>query len=74
LAGNIEFGASTGTAVRPTVNGADFRAVLALNDRPDFDLISSSSIVGITNVQQLQGKKIGLPAAGSLGEISRARF
>lgn len=66
LGGNIEFGASTGTAVSAAVNGADVRVVLALNDRPDFDLISLPSI---TNVQQLRGKKIGVSAAGSLGEI-----
>lgn len=66
LGGSIEFGASTGTAVSAAVNGADVRVVLALNDRPDFDLISLPSI---TNVQQLRGKKIGVSAAGSLGEI-----
>jgi ABC-type nitrate/sulfonate/bicarbonate transport system substrate-binding protein len=66
LGGSIEFGASTGTAVSAAVNGADVRVVLALNDKPDFDLISLASI---TTVQQLRGKKIGVSAAGSLGEI-----
>jgi ABC-type nitrate/sulfonate/bicarbonate transport system substrate-binding protein len=66
LGGSIDFGASTGTAVSAAVNGADVRVVLALNDKPDFDLISLPSI---TTVQQLRGKKIGVSAAGSLGEI-----
>jgi ABC-type nitrate/sulfonate/bicarbonate transport system substrate-binding protein len=66
LGGSIEFGASTGTAVSAAVNGADVRVVLALNDKPDFDLISLPSI---TTVQQLRGKKIAVSAAGSLGEI-----
>ncbi len=66
LGGNIEFGAATGTAVSAAVNGADVRVVLALNDKPDFDLIARP---GITSVQQLRRKKIGVSAAGSLGEI-----
>ncbi len=66
LGGSIEFGAATGTAVSAAVNGADVRVVLALNDKPDFDLIARPNI---TSVQQLRGKKIGVSAAGSLGEI-----
>ncbi len=66
LGANIEFGAATGTAVSAAVNGADIRVVLALNDKPDFDLIAQP---GITTVEQLRRKKIGVSAAGSLGEI-----
>jgi ABC-type nitrate/sulfonate/bicarbonate transport system substrate-binding protein len=66
LGGSIEFGTATGTAVSAAVSGADVRVVLALSDRPSFDLIAQPSI---TSVQQLRGKKIGVSAVGSLGEI-----
>jgi NitT/TauT family transport system substrate-binding protein len=66
LGGSIEFGTATGTAVSAAVSGADVRVVMALTDRPSFDLIAQPSI---TSVQQLRGKKIGVSAVGSLGEI-----
>ena len=66
LGGSIEFGTATGTAVSAAVNGSDVRVVSALTDKPVFDLIALPSI---TNVQQLRGKKIGVSAVGSLGEI-----
>ena len=66
VAGSIDFGSATGTAVSAAVNGADVRVVLALTDRPSFDLVAQPSI---TSVQQLRGKKIGITAVGSLMEI-----
>lgn len=66
LGGSIEFGTATGTAVSAAVSGADVRVVLALTDRPSFDLIAQPSI---TSVQQLRGKNLGVSAVGSLGEI-----
>ncbi|MBI4526124.1 MAG: ABC transporter substrate-binding protein [Deltaproteobacteria bacterium] len=66
LSGSIDFGTATGTAVSAAVNGADVRVVMALTDRPAFDLISQP---GIRSVHQLRGKKIGVSAVGSLGEI-----
>ena len=66
LSGSIDFGTATGTAVSAAVNGADVRVVMALSDKPAFDLIAQPSF---TSVQQLRGKKIGVSAAGSLTEI-----
>lgn len=66
LAGGIDFGTATGTAVSAAVNGADVRVILALTDRPSFDLVASPNI---TNIQQLRGKRIGISAVGSLTEI-----
>ncbi len=66
LAGGIDFGTATGTAVAAAVRGADVRVVLALTDKPSFDLIG---LPGITNVQQLRGKKLGVTAFGALSEI-----
>jgi len=66
LAGGVDFGTATGTAVSAAVNGADVRVVLALTDKPSFDLVAQRSI---TSVQQLRGKKIGISAVGSLTEI-----
>jgi NitT/TauT family transport system substrate-binding protein len=66
LAGGIDFGTATGTAVSAAVNGADVRVILALTDRPSFDLVARP---GITNIQQLRGKRIGISAVGSLTEI-----
>ena len=66
LAGSIDFGTATGTAVSAAVNGADVRVVLAMSDTPSFDLIVQP---GITSVQQLRGKKIGVAGIGGLTEI-----
>src|SRR5687768_6924587 len=66
LAGGVDFGTATGTAVSAAVNGADVRVILALTDRPSFDLVA---IPSITSVQQLRGKKLGISAVGSLTEI-----
>jgi ABC-type nitrate/sulfonate/bicarbonate transport system substrate-binding protein len=66
LSGSIDFGTATGTAVSAAVNGADVKVVMALTDKPAFDLIAQPNF---TSVQQLRGKKIGVSAAGSLTEI-----
>ena len=66
LAGGVDFGTATGTAISAAVNGADVRVVFALSDKPSFDLISAPAL---TSVTQLRGKKIGISAPGSLTEI-----
>lgn len=66
LAGGIDFGTATGTAVAAAVNGVDVRVVFALTDKPSFDLIAVPSIA---NVQQMRGKKLGVTAFGALAEI-----
>jgi NitT/TauT family transport system substrate-binding protein len=66
LAGGVDFGTATGTAISAAVNGADVRVVFALTDRPSFDLVATPSI---TSVQQLRGRKLGISAVGSLTEI-----
>ena len=71
IGGSIEFGSATGTAVSAAVNGAEVRVVLAVSDRPTFDLIS---LPNIASVEQLRGKKIGVPGIGSLNEILARRI
>ena len=66
LAGGVDFGTATGTAISAAVNGADVRVVFALTDKPSFDLVAVPSI---TALQQLRGKKLGISAVGSLTEI-----
>ena len=66
LAGGVDFGTATGTAISAAVNGADVRVVFALTDKPSFDMIALPSIA---NVQQMRGKKLGISAPGSLTEI-----
>jgi NitT/TauT family transport system substrate-binding protein len=66
LAGGVDFGTATGTAISAAVNGADVRVVFALSDKPSFDLFS---LPAIANIAQLRGKKIGISAPGSLTEI-----
>jgi NitT/TauT family transport system substrate-binding protein len=66
LAGGVDFGTATGTAISAAVNGADVRVVFALTDKPSFDMIAQP---GIANVQQMRGKKLGISAPGSLTEI-----
>ena len=66
LAGGIDFGTATGTAVAAAVNGIDVRVVFALTDKPSFDLIAAPNIA---NLQQMRGKKLGITAFGALAEI-----
>jgi NitT/TauT family transport system substrate-binding protein len=66
LAGGVDFGTATGTAISAAVNGADVRVVFALTDKPSFDMIAQPAI---THVQQMRGKKLGISAPGSLTEI-----
>src|SRR6266511_5433531 len=40
LAGGIDFATATGTGISAAVNGADVRLILALTDRPSFDMIT----------------------------------
>jgi ABC-type nitrate/sulfonate/bicarbonate transport system substrate-binding protein len=66
LAGGIDFGTATGTAVAAAVNAVDVRVIFALTDKPSFDMLSHPSI---GNLQQMRGKKIGITAFGALAEI-----
>jgi len=66
LGGSIDFGTATGTAVSAAVSGADLRIIMAMSERPSFDLMGHSSIA---NIQQLRGKKIGYGGVGGLPEI-----
>lgn len=63
---STQFASATGSAVSAAVNGADIKVILAVTDRPSFDLIVQPNI---TSVQQLRGKKIGTGGVGSLAEI-----
>jgi ABC-type nitrate/sulfonate/bicarbonate transport system substrate-binding protein len=66
LAGGVDFGTATGTAIAAALSGVEVRVVFALTDKPSFDLIAAPSI---TSVQQLRGKKFGVTAFGALAEI-----
>ncbi|HEV8720346.1 MAG TPA: ABC transporter substrate-binding protein [Candidatus Binatia bacterium] len=65
LAGGIDFGTATGTAIAAAISGIDVRVVFAMSDKPSFDLIALPSI---TNLQQMRGKKLGITAFGALAE------
>ena len=66
LGGSVDFGTATGTALSAAVNGADVRIVMAMSERPSFDLMGHASI---TSIAQLRGKKIGYGGVGGLPEI-----
>jgi ABC-type nitrate/sulfonate/bicarbonate transport system substrate-binding protein len=66
LAGGVDFGTATGTAIAAALSGVEVRVIFALTDKPSFDLIAAPSI---TSVQQLRGKKFGITAFGALAEI-----
>ena len=71
LGNSTQFASATGSAVSAAVRGADIKVILAVTDRPSFDLIVQPSI---TSVQQLRGKKIGTGGVGSLAEILARRI
>ena len=68
---SLQFASATGSAVSAAVNGADIKVILAVTDRPSFDLIAQPNI---TSIQQLRGKKIGTGGVGSLAEILARRI
>ena len=68
---STQFASATGSAVSAAVSGADMKTILAVTDRPSFDLIVQPNI---TSVQQLRGKKIGTGGVGSLAEILTRRI
>jgi NitT/TauT family transport system substrate-binding protein len=71
MGNSTQFASATGSAVSSAVQGADIRVILAVTDRPSFDLIAQPNI---TSVQQLRGKKIGTGGVGSLAEILSRRI
>lgn len=71
LGNTTQFASATGSAVSAAVRGADIKVILAVTDRPSFDLIVQPNI---TSVQQLRGKKIGTGGVGSLAEILARRI
>ena len=66
LGGSVDFGTATGSALNAAVNGADVRIVMAISERPSFDLMGHASIA---TIQQLRGKKIGFGGIGGLPEL-----
>jgi NitT/TauT family transport system substrate-binding protein len=71
LGKSTQFASATGSAISSAVNGAEIKVILAVTDRPSFDLISQPNIA---SVQQLRGKKIGTGGVGSLAEILARRI
>src|ERR1051325_465805 len=71
LGRSTHFASATGSAVSAAVRGAEIKVILAVTDRPSFDLIVQPNI---TSVQQLRGKKIGTGGIGSLAEILARRI
>ena len=63
--GSVDFGTATGAAINAIVSGVDLRVVMAMSDKPAFDLIAHPSI---TSIRDLRGKKIGFGGVGSLSE------
>ncbi|HTF92466.1 MAG TPA: ABC transporter substrate-binding protein [Verrucomicrobiae bacterium] len=66
VAGSVDFGTATGSAISAAVSGADVRVVFGLTHKPSFDLLA---LPALNSVQQLRGKKLGITAVGSLTEI-----
>jgi ABC-type nitrate/sulfonate/bicarbonate transport system substrate-binding protein len=63
--GSVDFGTATGAAINAIVSGAELRVVMAMSDKPSFDVIANPSI---TSIKDLRGKKIGFGGVGSLSE------
>ena len=71
MGNSTQFASATGSAVSSAVQGADIRVILAVTDRPSFDLLAQPSI---TSVQQLRGKKIGTGGGRLVGGDSGAAY
>lgn len=63
--GSVDFGTATGAAINAIVSGAELRVVMAMSDKPSFDVVAHPSI---TSIKGLRGKKIGFGGVGSLSE------
>src|SRR5919108_1848717 len=71
MGNSTQFASATGSAISSAIRGAEIKVVLAVTERPSFDLIVQPNI---TTVQQLRGKKIGTGGVGSLAEIFARRI
>ena len=67
LAGEVDIGASAGSAMRAAVRGAPMRAIFFPYQRCTFVLMGAP---GIKRVDELKGKVIGTTAPGSTTEIA----
>ena len=64
LAGGIDFGTATGTAVAAAVNGVDVRIIFALTDKPSFDLIATTEHHQRTTTTRQEARRYRLRSLG----------
>ena len=68
---SLQFASATGSAVSAAVNGADIKVILAVTDRPSFDLSAQPSIIGGSMVMKmLPAMKSGTTAFSSTAPIA----
>src|SRR5262245_54110187 len=71
LSGDIQYATTVGSAVVAAVRGINVRTVMLFVDRPLLDLVGAP---GVTSIQELKGKPVGISSRGGLHDVSMRRI
>jgi ABC-type nitrate/sulfonate/bicarbonate transport system substrate-binding protein len=71
LSGDIQYATTVGSAVVAAVRGINVRTAMVFVDKPLLDLVGAP---GVSSIQELKGKPVGISSRGGLHDVSLRRI
>jgi ABC-type nitrate/sulfonate/bicarbonate transport system substrate-binding protein len=71
LSGDIQYATTVGSAVVASVRGINVRTAMVFVDKPLLDLVGAP---GVSSIQELKGKPVGISSRGGLHDVSMRRI
>jgi NitT/TauT family transport system substrate-binding protein len=71
LSGEIQYATTVGSAVVAAVRGINVRTAMVFVDKPLLDLVGAP---GVSSIQELNGKAVGISSRGGLHDVSMRRI
>jgi NitT/TauT family transport system substrate-binding protein len=71
LSGEIQYATTVGSAVVAAVRGINVRTAMVFVDKPLLDLVGAP---GVSSIQELKGKPVGISSRGGLHDVSMRRI
>jgi NitT/TauT family transport system substrate-binding protein len=71
LSGDIQYATTLGSAVVASLRGINVRTAMVFVDKPLLDLVGAP---GVSSVQDLKGKPVGISSRGGLHDVSMRRI
>ena len=71
LSGDIQYATTVGSAVVAAVRGINVRTAMVFVDKPLLDLVGAP---GVSSIQELKGKPVGISSRGGLHDVSMRRI